>query len=352
MKNILLLSRYGDLGASSRLRSYQYLQHLTKHDIIVKRASFFDDRYITSRYNQKLVKSDILKSYLLRIMTMLSASKYDLIWIEYEALPWLPIAFETVLLPSTVPILIDYDDAIFHRYDRHTSPLVRKLLGNKIKSLMRRADVVVVGNEYIAAYAKNAGALNIEYLPTVVDTDKYAIVNVKETRVVNIGWIGSPYTQSYLESIFPILKKISEIRKIKVSLVGAQHFDLNGTPVDFLEWSEELEVQYINEFDIGIMPLPDEPFERGKCGYKLIQYMACAKPVVASPVGVNCKIVEHGQNGFLASSEEEWTNYLLKLIDNYCLRLKMGMVGRKKVESEYSLSDAAGTLCRIIEDHT
>lgn len=352
MKNILLLSRYGSLGASSRLRSYQYLKYLAKSNILVDRTNFFSDEYLKQRYNGKTSKAIIIKSYLLRFIKMLSAKKYDLIWIEYEVLPWLPFAFEKFLIPSGVKVLIDYDDAIFHRYDQHKSGLVRKFLGKKIISLMKRADVVVVGNKYIANYAKYAGASNIEYLPTVVDTVKYKVTKGKGSDVVKIGWIGTPATQHYLIEIYPVLKKITKIHDIKVVLVGARRVESITFPIDIFEWSEKKEIDYINQFDIGIMPLPDEPFARGKCGYKLIQYMACAKPVVASPVGVNCDIVEHGKNGFLASTLQEWHDNLLTLVNKRSLRIKLGKAGRTKVEKEYSLTHASNAMVRIINKNS
>lgn len=115
-----------------------------------------------------------------------------------------------------------------------------------------------------------------------------------------------------------------------------------------LPWREESEIQNIQRFDVGIMPLLDEPFERGKCGYKLIQYMACGLPVIASPVGVNGQIVEHGVTGFLVKSQDEWLQALAFLRDNPGRRREMGQAGRKKMEAEYSLQATAPKLAALL----
>ena len=133
------------------------------------------------------------------------------------------------------------------------------------------------------------------------------------------------------------------------SVVGSGQIDLDGVPMSIIPWSEETEVDHIQDFDIGIMPLPDSQWEQGKCGYKLIQYMACGKPVVASPVGANRKIVEHGVNGFLAGSTEEWLEALTVLRDNSDLRKKMGTAGRKKVEKRYCIQVTARRLLSILQ---
>lgn len=348
--NILLLSRYGNLGASSRIRSYQYLPYLREQGVEVMVAPLLSDNYLRDLYaGKRLGVMSILAAYTRRIRALMQRRRFDLLWIEYELFPWLPSWLESLALPKATRYLVDYDDAIFHRYDLHTNPLVRRMLGQKIDGLMRRASMVVVGNEYLRDHAIAAGAEQVEILPTVVDTARYQPEYNTRHEAVAIGWIGSPSTQSYLQIVLGAISRLQQMGKpIRLIVVGGNLPVSDNLPIVNLQWSEAGEVGMIQSFDVGIMPLLDSPWERGKCGYKLIQYMACGKPVVASPVGVNRKIVEHGANGFLAGNEDEWVSYLLRLIEDPILRTEMGKKGRSRVESEFSLELASPLLLSLM----
>ena len=213
---------------------------------------------------------------------------------------------------------------------------------------MQRATLVVAGNNYLADRAKCAGANRIEILPTVIDLEKYPITSTPKDNIFRIGWIGTPGTSKYLTIIASALKEIFSSGDARLVLVGAGKVDISGVSVKHITWSEASEVEAIQSFDVGIMPLPDEPWERGKCGLKLIQYMACARPVVGSPVGVNCKIIEHGINGYLAETKDEWMHALLMLKENKEQRLRMGLAGRKIVEKEYCLQVTAPLLMKML----
>jgi glycosyltransferase involved in cell wall biosynthesis len=335
--HILLLSRYDQLGSSSRLRFYQHLPSLNQSGINVNVAPLLGDDYIRGIYGGKVSKWSIVKAYVARIKCLLSASQYDAVWVEKEMLPWIPAWIELILISKEIKLIVDYDDAVFHRYDQHKLSIVRCLFGHKIDKIMKRANLVVVGNAYLEKRALFAGAKRVAIVPTVVDMTRYAVKKQSKIKVPVIGWIGSPSTTKFLNLIAPALNEVVACRKVKVVAVGANVEQLNKSLFNVLPWSETSEVNDIQDFDIGIMPLPDEPFERGKCGYKLIQYMACGKPVVASPVGVNSKIVQDGVVGYLASTHQDWIAALIKLIDDADLREKMGLAGRTKVETEYSL---------------
>jgi glycosyltransferase involved in cell wall biosynthesis len=208
----------------------------------------------------------------------------------------------------------------------------------------------VVGNDYLAEHARLAGASRIEYLPSAVDTDRYSI-REKIGNQFRIGWIGSPITAPYVGLIRDALIELTMRFGARLVLVGSGGQDpLPGVPKEILPWSEDSEVADIQSFDVGIMPLPDGPFEQGKCGYKLVQYMACGLPVIASPVGVNSRIVEQGKTGFLASSTEEWLQALVMLSQNTDMRSDLGKAGRKKVEQEYSLQITAPRLFEILSE--
>jgi glycosyltransferase involved in cell wall biosynthesis len=346
---VLFLSRYGNLGASSRYRAYQYLPYLRQHgfDIIV--APLLDDHYIKDLYaGYRKNVSKILEAYIMRKKHILQAKDYDLIWIEKEALPWVPHFVEYGLGLHKTPYVVDYDDAVFHRYDKHNMKLIRMLLGSKIDQVMKKSALVVAGNDYLADRAQKAGAPRIEVLPTVLDLKKYNKTPQPDNNPFTIGWIGSPATSRYLTHIAPALEYICKQGGSRVVLVGAGKVDLPDIPIQHVEWSEDTEVKEIQRFDVGIMPLPDDPWERGKCGFKLIQYMACVRPVVGSPVGVNSKIIQCGVNGYQASTNSEWIKALLLLKQNKDDRKRMGEVGRMLVENEYSLEIAAPRLVKML----
>ncbi|MDP2966409.1 MAG: glycosyltransferase family 4 protein [Pelolinea sp.] len=337
-KRLLVLPRYTSKGPSSRVRFYQYLPYLEEAGFIFDVHPFFGDAYIDALFNrdpQNIL--GIISSYFHRVFTILKSSRYDLVWMQYELLPFIPYWLENIFLKRITKLVVDYDDAVFHNYDQHRICGVRIILGGKISKIMRSAQVVVAGNHYIADYATQSGAKRVVILHSAVDTKRYQVSKTHSGSVIKIGWIGSPVTVKYLESLRPIFERcLSE--KMKLVIVGGGLPDaLRGLPIENISWSEESEVQSIQSFDIGIMPLADSPFERGKCGYKLIQYMACGIPVIASPVGINTEIVDHGKNGFLASNENEWLEALTKLKADATLRQYMGRNGRKLVEEKYSL---------------
>jgi len=344
------------VGASTRLRSLQYIPHLAAHGIDVEVSALFSDDYLAMRYNGKIAAKAALAGYARRLQKLFSVKKFDVIWIEKEVFPWMPAFFELFCLSRTIPILIDYDDAQFHRYDSDPSFLVRIILGRKIDALMAKATVVVSGNAYIAQRAMVAGANRIVQLPTVVDLARYPILPTqrRDGQMLTIGWIGTSITAKYLAPVLPQLLAAAEKHNARIMIVGAIASDFGGKLLDRIEtyeWSEATEVALIEQFDIGIMPLPDSPFERGKCAYKLIQYMACAKPVIASPVGANIDVVTHGDDGLLASSPQEWEAYLDRLCENGSvdLRREMGQRGRAKVESRFALQATAPILVKLLE---
>lgn len=345
---VLLLSRYDRLGASSRLRSHQYLSYLRQAGFDVTVAPLFDDDYVRGLYSGNISKLAVLKAYFARLGFIFKARQFDLVWLEYEMLPWLPSWIELALFPKNIPLVVDYDDAIFHRYDKHRLSLVRKLLGQKIDAVMQRANIVTVGNDYLAERAKQAGAQRVERVPTVVDAKRYAVIEKENALPVTIGWIGQPSTAEYLGLLAPVLKKMITKHSVRVVAIGPKPTQFQQLPIEVKPWAEETEAAEIQQFDIGIMPLPDEPWERGKCGYKLIQYMACGKPVVASPVGVNSVIVRQGVNGFLANTEAEWCDSLSLLCGDAALRKRMGDKGRKIMEQDYSLQVAAPRLAELL----
>jgi glycosyltransferase involved in cell wall biosynthesis len=280
----------------------------------------------------------------------LKSQKYDLIWLEKEALPWLPAWLELLLLRGRTPYLVDYDDAVFHRYDQHSASVVRWLLAQKIDRVMQNARLVIAGNDYLANRATQAGAKWVEILPTVVDIDRYPLSKAPQNEVFTIGWIGTPLKFfNYIKELAPVLKEICRDGGAKVVAIGAKETNIEDIPLEIKPWSEATEVKEMQQFDVGIMPLTDTPFERGKCGFKLIQYMASSRPVIGSPVGVNAEIIEQGINGFHASSQAEWLQAFQKLKNDRYLRESMGLAGRKLVEDKYNIKITAPRLLQLLQ---
>lgn len=354
--HVLLLSRYGRKGASSRMRHDQFLPFLEKVGIRVEAASFFPDSYLDALYaGRRWPLPKVAGCYVRRVAALLAARRHDLLWIEKETLPWLPFAAERLLLAAAPPYVVDFDDAWFHHYDRHRHSLVRRLLGDKLDRLMRGAALVTVGNGYLAERAERAGARRVAILPTVVDLDRYphtVLEPAERAGPLRVGWIGSPTTARYLDLLAEPLARLTAEGLIRPVLIGAGADALPDLDADRTPWVEAEEVAALNGLDVGVMPLVDSPWERGKCGYKLIQYMACGKPVVASPVGVNRAIVEPEgaatANGFFAGTPVEWEAALRALAVDAELGRRLGRAGRSKVERAYSLQAVAPQLAGLL----
>ena len=353
---ILLLSKYSRMGASSRLRSLQYLPYLEAEGIEVVARPLFDDQYLEALYTQgSRSVFKIFRQYCLRLLLLLRCSSFDLIWIEKEIFPYLPAFFERMFSLCGKPYVVDYDDAIFHNYDLSSNPVIRYFLGKKIDTVMRKSSLVIVGNDYLASRARLAGATKVVVIPTVIDMTRYrAKTYLADERLV-IGWIGSPSTEHYVVSLRDVLSDVCGQFGAKLLLVGATTAivdRLSGCEVEVVPWSEESEVDQVCKMDIGIMPLTDEPWERGKCGYKLIQYMACGVAVIASPVGVNTTIVRGSNCGLLAEKEKDWLEALTAMLESREMLAKYGAAGRQAVDNHYSLQVQSPNLVKLLKSMT
>jgi glycosyltransferase involved in cell wall biosynthesis len=336
---IAALTRYTDQGASSRVRFHDWASHLAPHGIFIDYFPLFTNAYLSSFYNDgKKPLISVVKSYLRRIRYLFSIGEYDAIWLEKEMLPYVPLLEPLIIKLLNRPLIVDIDDAIFHQYDQSSSLFVRNILGKKVDSIFEASTCVIAGNSYLAERARQAGAKRVEVIPTLVSTTKYIprLESTIQTDDILIGWIGSPSTEKYLDIVRPTLNELSNNHKCKTSLIGASATAAAQLHAELHKWSPDTEASMISNMDIGIMPLADSLWERGKCGYKLIQYMACGLPTVASDVGVNSQIIIHGKTGFVARTEEEWLKYLSILLNDRNLRHSMGRLGRRIFEEKYS----------------
>lgn len=350
---VLFLTKYTDLGPSSRMRTFQYLESYKEAGIVCDVQPFFNNGYLKEFYSGEPNKVNILFCYFRRFLVLFSIFKYDKIYIEKEIFPYLPSFAEFILHLLKKEYMVDYDDAIFHNYDRHPNFLIRGLLKNKIDNVMKYATVVTAGNEYLAKRAVDAGAPNIEIIPTVIDLKRYQYPEQSDDNdQVIVGWIGTKTTfEKHLLFIKDWLIKAQQLFDIQVHIIGIIESEIFlGDHVVLVPWTEETEVANLSKIDIGIMPLRNSPWEEGKCAYKIIQYMACGKPVIASNVGMNSELCINDQTGFLADSEEEFLNALGLLINNEKKRNEMGRKGRDLVENKYNLKVTSEIMIKLLKN--
>ena len=331
---ILFLPRYAPQGASSRYRIWQYLPSFERVGYSVEVRPLLDAGYLTQLYQRGTRGLRWLaKGYARRSFSALTARRFDAVICEQEAFPYLPAFCESFFRSGSAPLFLDFDDAAHIKYE--SSPLLR----GKIPRLMAAAEAVVVGNNYLAQYARQF-TQKVYVIPSVLDLSRYPkLESASRRNAVTIAWIGIPATAEFLKPLIPIFRNLQrEFPRLRFRFIGTgPGFLTNGLNVEFLPWSEQTETSLLAESDIGIMPMPDTQFTRGKCGLKLIQYMAANLPVVASPIGANCEIVSDGENGFLANGDEEWFEKLSVLIANPELCSRFGAAGRATVEQHYSL---------------
>ncbi|TCD04321.1 glycosyltransferase [Erythrobacteraceae bacterium CFH 75059] len=337
---VLALTKYSARAASTRQRLLQFAPHLRQHGVEIEVRPLLDDRYMERlAVDEPHPRLEIAAAYARRLRDVAAAGAFDVLWVQYELFPFLPVIDGILARLVRIPIVYDIDDAIFHMYDSAGSAAVRHLLGGKLVPLMRRAAVCLCGNAYLASYVAQAGG-HAEVVPTVVDTDAY-VPRLRDDAPPVVGWIGSPSTWRYVEPVLPDILPVVRNHGALFRAVGAAPRAAIVPGVTAVAWSEEQEIAEVQAMDIGIMPLPDEPWARGKCGYKLIQYMACGAATVASPVGVNVDLVADGKEGFVAQTGAQWASALDRLLSDRGLRSAMGAAGREKVVRSYSLASQA-----------
>jgi glycosyltransferase involved in cell wall biosynthesis len=348
--SILLLSRYDRKGPSSRVRHYNFVPALEQAGFHVVTAPLLDDEYLDRFYRgERSTPQLIIKAYWRRLVQLFTARGYDLIWIEKEALPWLPAACERFFFGAR-PYVIDFDDPWYVRYATYWNPAVRLILGHKFETIVGHAKVVTAGNAALAEWAKSAKASCVIEMPPAVDLERYPVLLLPDGPFT-IGWIGTPFNDEYVRLVAEPLAHLHARFGARLRMIGGREsFSLANVAVDRVPWSEVEEGRELARCHVGIMPLVDGPWERGKCGYKLIQYMAAARPAVASPVGASTSIIVPGKTGFLASSMEEWIAALSGLATDRERMRTMGLAGRQRAGEMYSLKSSAAKLVEVIQE--
>ncbi len=339
---VAFLTKTDETGPASRYRVYQFLPHFTSKGVDVEVYPALGPGYVELANRAgffPLTRRGLLAagSFLKRLVQFPKILRADLIVIEREFFPCFPPLFELLIWVIKGGYILEFDDAIFLSRGRRL----------KYPSTVRMARKVIVGNEFLADYARRYND-NVYVVPTCLDVEAY---EVKASYGLEgrpcIGWIGLPYNFHHLRIVEGTIGKLIEDMNCEFVVISGREPELSF-PVTYVPWSLEGEKVEISKFDVGVMPLEDTPFARGKCGLKILQYMAAGVPVVASPVGVNREIIRDGVNGFLARNEKEWEEKLTLLVADERLREKFGREGRKTVEEKYSLSTWKEKMFEII----
>ena len=340
---MLVLSPIPEEGAGCRFRIAQFIPYLEAHGFEVTLSALFTPEffrlvYRPGNYLRKAVSFASLS--LKRLDTLRDASRFDLVFIYREVFPIGPALVERLLtLRGRPPVVFDFDDAIFLPSVSDANRLIGALKRpGKVATIIGRSRHVIAGNEYLAEYARRFNPA-VTMIPTSVDTTRYAPGPARiPGREPVVGWIGSPTTAAYIKALLPVLQRVHARHPFTLRISGAgEPLALAGVEVDNVPWSLAAEVQLFNGCDIGVYPLADDEWSKGKCGFKAIEFMSCGVPVVAAAVGVNREIIQDGVNGFLASTEQEWLEKLGRLLADPELRRRFGESGRRIVEERYSL---------------
>lgn len=339
------LALYGPLAASTRYRLGQYVPGLASLGIDLQIFHLLDNDYLQRRFsNGSLPVAVMLRGGVARLADLWRQHDFDLAMVQCELFPLIPGWLERSLMRQ--PYIYDFDDAFYLKYRSGRLGMARAVLGNKFDTFMAGSAAVTAGNHVLAKYASLHNA-STHYLPTVVDTGRYLPDPARQNPVFTVGWIGSPSTASYLPELIQPLAALGAEAPLRFVVIGGKAPAIPNVEVVELPWQENTEVELINTFDVGVMPLPDDDWARGKCAFKLIQYMACGVPVVASAVGANIDVV-NTDCGLLANTPESWVQALRELRDDSGLRHRMGEAGRERVVQHYSLHAALPVLADVI----
>ncbi len=347
MVRVLALTRWPRSAASSRQRFLAFTAYLARQEIEVVARPFFDEAYI-ARVNSglKINGTELFGHYRQRFGELLKRHRFDLLWIEKEALPQVPYRFEALLLRGS-KILLDLDDA-WHLRAR-ASPL-RHLLADKMQSLSRRADAITVANAALRDWVVGSGvaANKVTLVPTGLDVGRYDQAP-EPGGPFTLGWIGGPFTTEYLESIQAPLRRLSA-EGVRLLVIGEDRAlkKLAGITIEQHPWSEETETKLIARCHVGISPLRHDGWSRFKSGYKLIQYMAAGRPSVASPIGANCDVLVAEQTGLFATTDEEWYSQINRLRHDADLRRRLGRGARLRCEEVFSIEALGKTVSEQI----
>jgi len=336
---VLFLNKYTAGGPSSRYRVLQFLPFLASRGIHSTVHALHDDHYLASRYAGRAASPFYLaRRSLSRVFALLSAPRYDVVFIQKEMFPHVLDGPEWWLARTGTRYVVDLDDAIHLMYRNARG--WRRPLRDKIPRVLSNARLVLAGNRYLEEYARRYNE-HVLFFPTVVDTDRFTPRVPDGTGAASqamvVGWMGTPETVKYLDAIIPALDAAAQREAISLLVVGARAPATRGLPAQSKTWSEAGEAADLRAMDAGVMPLADDEWSRGKCALKLIQYMSAGVASVSSPRGSAVEFIRNGENAFFATEVEEWADRVALLAQAPERRAEMGRRARATVEADYSL---------------
>src|SRR5581483_3381984 len=357
MKLLALVPAVYDTSPGQRFRIEQWEPLLRKAGVEITWAAFEDDELHSTIYKSggTFDKLRLVTRAMGRRMTVLRRVRdFDLVYVFREAALLGPAIFEQWAKRAGVPLIFDFDDAVYVPYKSPTNGYLSllKFGPSKTRAVCRIADHVMAGNPHLAAYARQVND-NVTVIPTTIDTEKYQIADSWEADGVPvIGWSGSHSTVAHLNTLRGALQKLARRERFRLRVIGTPNYGLEGVDVEAMPWRSQSEIADLKPINIGVMPLPDDRWSKGKCGLKALQYMALGIPTICSPVGVNSEIIRDGENGMLAATEDEWVEKLSQLLCSAELRERIGRTGRATVEAGYSAISQAPRVLRIFESVT
>jgi len=325
-KSLLILTR-DCAGAPFRQRVQAYLEPLAARGIACE-------------------VEELAKSPWPRRRQMRRASEFDGVLLHRKTMT----AWDARGLSAARHVIYDFDDAVM--FQARSPERAHPARLRRFERTITRADLVLAGNANLAEHARRSGARHVEVIPTGLDTGRYKPKrDYNSPGPVRLVWIGSRSTLKQLIVFRPVLEQIGRtVPGIMLRVIADARLEATGLAVENVPWRLETETDLLAESDIGIAPLPDTPYTRGKCGFKIVQYMAAGLPVVASPVGVNADYVRDGRTGFRAQSPDEWVERVQRLASDSCLREQMGCAGRRRAEAEFDFSVLAPRVCNLVAE--
>ncbi|TVR77579.1 MAG: glycosyltransferase family 1 protein [Chitinophagaceae bacterium] len=354
-KKVLFLFPYpSGTAGSQRFRFEQYFHYLEEAGFSIKKQSFLDEKTWKILYKkgytfQKVI--GILKGFLKRLFILFSVPSYDYVFIHREATPVGPPIFEWIIAKIfRKKIIFDFDDAIWLPNTSDTNKFIAGFkFHDKTAAICKMAHKVSAGNEYIAEFASKFNE-NTVVNPTTIDTVNMHNQLKKQDEIpVKIGWTGTHTTLHFLEKTIPTLLKVYQKKPFTLIVIANTEPSFDFPSMEYKVWNKKSEIEDLLSFHIGLMPLTDDPWARGKCGFKALQYMALGIPAIASPIGVNKKIIDDKENGYLCANENEWEAALLHLLNDNRLRVEMGINARKKIERAYSVEANSASFLSFFE---
>jgi len=353
LAKIIFIAPYPKAGApSQRFRFEQYLNILEENGHSTHVAPFFSEKGWKKLYqdgNTVGKALTIVGSLFKRFFLLFTLHRYDKIFIHREAAMIGPPAIEWII--SKVlrrKYIYDFDDAIWlANYSESNARFHRLKMYHKVNKIMKWADQISAGNDFLANYARQFNS-NVEVIPTTIDTShQHNLHGNPDQNPLVIGWTGTHTTGQYLKELIPVLDEIYTTNRFIFRVISNQHPEIDREYIDFVKWEKTSEIEDLAKFNIGVMPLTDSDWSKGKCGFKGLQYMALEIPAVLSPVGVNNTIIASGENGFLCETPQEWIETLRNLLNDSELRSRIGQKGKETILENYSVQANTGKYLKL-----